>query len=173
MEVERNWLHPSGIAGRPWYRHLLYACRNTYAHLELPGLTEAVESGDASLTRQQAAVLESALRVNAELVNQLNLELACGGNVIDRGMALCPAPDHSPSNVPLFSGLRPRAFKMAVASPGLRLRDDDFGIDDLVSPRLQPGDKFGSARETVSTVSWWRAENHRNGFQSGGGPTPS
>ncbi|MDQ1410307.1 MAG: N-acetylated-alpha-linked acidic dipeptidase, partial [Acidobacteriaceae bacterium] len=44
LKVESNWLNPDGIPGRPWFKHLLYCARYTYAHLELPGLTEAVES---------------------------------------------------------------------------------------------------------------------------------
>ena len=46
MQVERNWLNPDGIPGRPWFKHILYGARFTYAHLELPGLTEAVEAQD-------------------------------------------------------------------------------------------------------------------------------
>ncbi len=46
MQVESNWLTPEGIPGRPWFQHLLYAARYTYAHLELPGLTEAAEKSD-------------------------------------------------------------------------------------------------------------------------------
>ena len=46
QQVESNWLDPAGIPGRPWFKHLLYAARYTYAHLEYPGLTEAVEAGD-------------------------------------------------------------------------------------------------------------------------------
>ena len=29
MGVERNFLEPEGIPGRPWYKHLVYACRQT------------------------------------------------------------------------------------------------------------------------------------------------
>src|SRR5262249_36116067 len=43
MQVEHNWLNPDGIPGRTWFKHILYGTRYTYAHLELPGLTEAVE----------------------------------------------------------------------------------------------------------------------------------
>jgi N-acetylated-alpha-linked acidic dipeptidase len=92
MSVERNWLNPGGIPGRPWYKHLLYACRQTYAHLELPGLTEAVESGDFPAAQRQAGLLEVALRTNAELVNQLNQQLACAGGLTGRGASLCTAP---------------------------------------------------------------------------------
>ena len=53
MEVERNWLNPDGIPGRPWFKHILYGARFTYAHLELPGLTEAVEKRDWTTAKQQ------------------------------------------------------------------------------------------------------------------------
>jgi N-acetylated-alpha-linked acidic dipeptidase len=79
MGVEHHWLSPEGIPGRPWYRHLVYACRQTYAHLELPGLTEAVERGDARVAQQQADLLARALATNARLVAQLALELGCSG----------------------------------------------------------------------------------------------
>jgi hypothetical protein len=49
LDVERNWLDPDGLPGRPWFKHTLYAARYTYAHLELPGLTEAAEEKDGSL----------------------------------------------------------------------------------------------------------------------------
>src|SRR5262249_117911 len=60
MQVESNWLNPDGIPGRPWFKHILYAARYTYAHLELPGLTEAVENKDWKLAEQQARILEDA-----------------------------------------------------------------------------------------------------------------
>ena len=72
MQVERNWLNPDGIPGRPWFKHILYGARFTYAHLELPGLTEAVEKQDWPTARQQAEILRQALIHNTELVDQLN-----------------------------------------------------------------------------------------------------
>jgi N-acetylated-alpha-linked acidic dipeptidase len=72
MQVERNWLNPDGIPGRPWFKHILYGARYTYAHLELPGLTEAVEKQDWPTARQQAEILRQALANNTKLVNQLN-----------------------------------------------------------------------------------------------------
>lgn len=68
MQVEQNWLHAEGIPGRPWFKHILYAARYTYAHLELPGLTEAVEKGDWKVAAEQARILENALSRNAELL---------------------------------------------------------------------------------------------------------
>jgi N-acetylated-alpha-linked acidic dipeptidase len=75
MQVERNWLNPDGIPGRPWFKHILYGARFTYAHLELPGLTEAVEKQDWPMANQQAQILQRALSANAKLLNELNAKL--------------------------------------------------------------------------------------------------
>ena len=76
MQVERNWLNPDGIPGRPWFKHILYGARYTYAHLELPGLTEAVEKQDWPTARQQAEILHHALISNTKLLNDLNSNLS-------------------------------------------------------------------------------------------------
>jgi N-acetylated-alpha-linked acidic dipeptidase len=76
MQVERNWLNPEGIPGRPWFKHILYGARFTYAHLELPGLTEAVENSDWDTARRQAEILQRALVANIKLVEQLNREIS-------------------------------------------------------------------------------------------------
>jgi N-acetylated-alpha-linked acidic dipeptidase len=78
MEVERNWLNPDGIPGRPWFKHILYGARFTYAHLELPGLTEAVEKQDWPAAKDQAEILRRALVSNTKLVNDLDANLAVG-----------------------------------------------------------------------------------------------
>jgi N-acetylated-alpha-linked acidic dipeptidase len=75
LNVERNWLHPGGIPGRPWFKHLLYAARYTYAHLELPGLTEAVEAADWPRANEQARLLQSALGKNTALLEGLAADL--------------------------------------------------------------------------------------------------
>ncbi len=75
MQVERNWLNADGIPGRPWFKHILYGARFTYAHLELPGLTEAVEAKDWATAKQQAAILEHALQQNTKLIDDLNSTL--------------------------------------------------------------------------------------------------
>ncbi len=72
MQVERNWLNPDGIPGRPWFKHILYGARFTYAHLELPGLTEAVEKQDWTTAKQQAEILRRALINNTKLLDRLN-----------------------------------------------------------------------------------------------------
>jgi N-acetylated-alpha-linked acidic dipeptidase len=72
MQVERNWLNPDGIPGRPWFKHILYGARFTYAHLELPGLTEAVEKQDWPAAQQQAENLRQALANNTKLLDKLS-----------------------------------------------------------------------------------------------------
>jgi beta-lactamase class A len=79
MQVERNWLNPEGIPGRPWFKHMLYGARFTYAHLELPGLTEAVEKQDWVTAKQQTQLLQQALEKNAALLEQLNSQIGTGG----------------------------------------------------------------------------------------------
>ncbi len=85
LEVERNWLDPEGLPGRPWFRHTLYAARFTYAHLELPGVTEAAEEGDWGRAARQVAVLERAVERNAALVEGLAEQLGwVDGDPADR-----------------------------------------------------------------------------------------
>lgn len=68
MQVERNWCNPNGIPGRPWFQHVLYASRYTYAHLELPGIAEAAEKADWHVVAQQTEILNRALETNTELL---------------------------------------------------------------------------------------------------------
>jgi N-acetylated-alpha-linked acidic dipeptidase len=83
MQVESNWLNAEGIPGRPWFKHTLYAARFTYAHLELPGLTEAVEKGDWGVAKQQMKVLENALEKNIAILRDARIELE---SVADRNL---------------------------------------------------------------------------------------
>jgi N-acetylated-alpha-linked acidic dipeptidase len=76
MQAEANWLNPEGIPGRPWFKHILYAARYTYAHLELPGLTEAIERRDWKVAAQQGQILEDALARNVALLRGASTELA-------------------------------------------------------------------------------------------------
>jgi len=76
MRVEGNWLNSEGIPGRPWFKHLLYAARYTYAHLELPGLTEAIERADWKVASQQSRILEGALEKNAALLRAASAEIS-------------------------------------------------------------------------------------------------
>ena len=55
--VEQSFLEGGGIPGRPWFKHVLYAPKYTYAAMTLPGVQEAVDKGDWTLARAQLAVL--------------------------------------------------------------------------------------------------------------------
>jgi N-acetylated-alpha-linked acidic dipeptidase len=68
LQVESNWLDPAGIPGRPWFKHLLYAARYTYAHLEYPGLTEAAEAADWKGAAEQAQILDAAIVRNTQFL---------------------------------------------------------------------------------------------------------
>ncbi len=75
-QVERAFLLEQGIPGRPWFRHALYAPRYTYAAMSLPGITEALESGDLTRAREQAERLAAALDRAIEAVESARSELA-------------------------------------------------------------------------------------------------
>ncbi len=68
MKVERALLDEAGLAGRPWFKHLIYAPRPTYKALVLPALTEAIEGGDANLARTELLRLTRALNRAAKTI---------------------------------------------------------------------------------------------------------
>jgi N-acetylated-alpha-linked acidic dipeptidase len=57
--VEQSLLNMDGIPGRPWFRHVLYAPRYTYAAMTLPGVQEAVEAGDWRRARLQLDIVST------------------------------------------------------------------------------------------------------------------
>ena len=59
---ERALLHEDGIPGRPWYRHLIYAPKYTYAPEVLPGLAAALEQRSEPTFAEQAGRLATTLR---------------------------------------------------------------------------------------------------------------
>ncbi len=61
MQVERSFGSPGGIPKRPWYKHLIYACKFTYDPEVLPGLTEAVEEKDLARAKDQIVLLAQAV----------------------------------------------------------------------------------------------------------------
>ena len=84
MQVERNWCNPDGIPGRPWFKHSLYAARYTYAHLELPGVTEAAEAKDWNRAEAQKTILIAELKKNTALLQQATSELESGETPLSR-----------------------------------------------------------------------------------------
>ena len=68
IAVERAFLDADGIPGRPWYRHLIYAPKPTYAPEVLPGVAEAIDAGDRARLGAQVARVTAALdRASATL----------------------------------------------------------------------------------------------------------
>jgi N-acetylated-alpha-linked acidic dipeptidase len=65
IRTERALLDPAGLPGRPWYHHLVFAPKFTYAPEVLPGLAEAARRGDRDGLRAAAARLAGALRLAA------------------------------------------------------------------------------------------------------------
>ena len=62
LAVERAFLEPEGIPGRPWYRHQIYAPKFTYAPELLPAVSEALDAGDQSRAALQATRLAETIR---------------------------------------------------------------------------------------------------------------
>ena len=58
--LERALIDPAGIPGRPWYRHLIYAPKYTYAPEVLPGVAEAVDARQRSRRARRPAGVCSA-----------------------------------------------------------------------------------------------------------------
>ncbi len=63
LALERGFLRPEGLPGRPWYRHQLYApgFYTGYGVKTLPGIREAIERGDALTGQAMADALEVSL----------------------------------------------------------------------------------------------------------------
>ena len=63
-QVERAFLDPEGLPGRPWFRHLLYAPGLTtgYAAWPLPGLRGAFEASDTAAFEREAGRLARRIR---------------------------------------------------------------------------------------------------------------
>jgi N-acetylated-alpha-linked acidic dipeptidase len=66
-EAERALLIPEGLPNRPWYHHAIYAPGQYtgYAAVVIPGVNEAIDSGDLHRTEQQIAALAAALNRSA------------------------------------------------------------------------------------------------------------
>jgi hypothetical protein len=61
MQIERDFGFSGGIPKRPWYKHLIYACKFTYDPEVLPGVTEAVEEKDWARAKEQISLLDKAV----------------------------------------------------------------------------------------------------------------
>jgi len=72
--VEQALLHSEGLAGRPWYRHTVFApgTDTGYAAVLLPGVREALERGDWATARREAAALAAALERAAARLDEVS-----------------------------------------------------------------------------------------------------
>ncbi|MGB5294875.1 MAG: transferrin receptor-like dimerization domain-containing protein, partial [Thermoanaerobaculia bacterium] len=75
LRVEREFLDSKGIPGRPWFKHILYAPRYTYAAMSLPGATEAVEQQDWRLASAQLDLLIDRLERVTELMREAQAQV--------------------------------------------------------------------------------------------------
>ena len=69
-QVEQQFLVPNGIPGRPWFKHVLYAPKPTYAAMTLPGVQEAIDGKNWTRAREQLAVLATRLNAAAKIVEE-------------------------------------------------------------------------------------------------------
>ena len=66
--VEGAFLDREGLPGRPWYRHLVYAPKPTYAPEIFPGVSEALDAGDRARLVHEIGRLAAAIdRASASL----------------------------------------------------------------------------------------------------------
>lgn len=72
MQVERALCSPEGIPYRPWYKHLIYACKYNYDPEVLPGVTAAVERKNWNLTREQLGLLTGAIEKATLVLTEVN-----------------------------------------------------------------------------------------------------
>lgn len=63
VAIERDFLSPQGLIGRPWYRHTIFAPGSYagYAAEVMPGVSESLDRGDAMLLHQETESLIAAL----------------------------------------------------------------------------------------------------------------
>ena len=63
MRVERSFLLPNGLPGRPWFKHAIYAPGLTtgYASWPLPGLHQAIQEDDPAMLATQTVALAARL----------------------------------------------------------------------------------------------------------------
>ena len=98
-KVERSFLLPKGLPGRPWFKHSVYAPGLTtgYASWTLPGLRQAVIENDSeSLGVQVTALVERIDAATAAL--KLATEAAANGNAPVAGPQPPATPQPAPAN---------------------------------------------------------------------------
>lgn len=71
-QVEREFVRPEGLRGRPFLRNLVFAADrdNGYANVQFPGIVEALRDGDPERARAEADELAARIRRAATRVDQ-------------------------------------------------------------------------------------------------------
>lgn len=77
-QSEMALTRPEGLAGRPWFRNLMFAADrdNGYADIALPGIAEALEDKDRTRFDHEVADLAARVARSAELLRQATAALA-------------------------------------------------------------------------------------------------
>jgi N-acetylated-alpha-linked acidic dipeptidase len=77
LQSERVLTDQSGLPGRPWYRHLLYApgTQTGYGVKTMPGAREGIEQGRYHEAEQEIARIASALQREVELIDAAAADL--------------------------------------------------------------------------------------------------
>ncbi len=72
--VEQAFLAANGLAGRPWYRHQIYApgMYTGYASVTFPGVTEAIDRKDSAAAQVAATELAESLRRAAAQLDEVS-----------------------------------------------------------------------------------------------------
>jgi N-acetylated-alpha-linked acidic dipeptidase len=72
-DVEQALLAPGGLAGRPWFKHTIYAPGSYagYAAEAMPGVSESLDRSDLATLRTEADVLAAALRRAAARLDEV------------------------------------------------------------------------------------------------------
>ncbi len=71
MEVERCFFNQEGLPNRPWFKHLVYACKYTYAPEVIPGITEAVREKDWERAKSQILLLSKAVEKASSILSKI------------------------------------------------------------------------------------------------------
>lgn len=78
--AERAFLLPQGLPNRPWFRHAIYAPGEYtgYAAVVIPGVNEAIDSGNFQATQDQIAALTEVLNRAAQVLESAGEQPAPG-----------------------------------------------------------------------------------------------
>ena len=70
--AEEGFLNPSGLPGRPWFKHTIYAPGEYtgYAAVDIPGVSEAIEAQDAGRAAAQLTKLTDSLNQVAGILEK-------------------------------------------------------------------------------------------------------